>query len=65
MKSGLQPAKGLYLYNPLKDIFTYQPLRLPNECINAILEGEDCLWLTTAKGTGEIYSSHTRDSDFH
>ena len=42
--------EGLYLYNPLKDIFTYQPLRLPNECINAILEGEDCLWLTTAKG---------------
>lgn len=43
-------SEGLYLYNPLKDIFTYQPLRLPNECINAILEGEDCLWLTTAKG---------------
>lgn len=43
-------SEGLYLYNPLKDIFTYQPLRLPNECITAILEGEDCLWLTTAKG---------------
>ena len=43
-------SEGLYLYNPLKDVFTYQPLRLPNECINAILEGEDCLWLTTAKG---------------
>lgn len=43
-------SEGLYLYNPLKDIFTYQPLRLPNECINAILEREDCLWLTTAKG---------------
>lgn len=42
--------EGLYLYNPLKDIFTFQPLRLPNECINAILEGEDYLWLTTAKG---------------
>lgn len=43
-------SEGLYLYNPLKDIFTHQPLRLPNECITAILEGEDCLWLTTAKG---------------
>lgn len=43
-------SEGLYLYNPLKDVFTYQPLRHPNECINAILEGEDCLWLTTAKG---------------
>lgn len=43
-------SEGLYLYNPLKDIFTYPPLRLPNECITAILEGEDCLWLTTAKG---------------
>lgn len=42
--------EGLYLYNPLKDIFEYQPLKIPNECINAILEGEDCLWLTTAKG---------------
>ena len=43
-------SEGLYLYNPLKDIFEYQPLKIPNECINAILEGEDCLWLTTAKG---------------
>lgn len=43
-------SEGLYLYNPLKDVFIYQPLRLPNECITAILEGEDCLWLTTAKG---------------
>lgn len=43
-------SEGLYLYNPLKDIFTYQPLKVPNKCINAILEGEDCLWLTTAKG---------------
>ncbi|WP_455766402.1 hybrid sensor histidine kinase/response regulator transcription factor [Phocaeicola plebeius] len=43
-------SEGLYLYNPLKDVFIYQPLRHPNECINAILEGEDCLWLTTAKG---------------
>ncbi|WP_417129806.1 two-component regulator propeller domain-containing protein [Phocaeicola sp.] len=42
--------EGLYLYNPLKDTFEYQPLKIPNECINAILEGEDCLWLTTAKG---------------
>lgn len=30
--------------------FSYHPLKIPNECINAILEGEDCLWLTTAKG---------------
>lgn len=43
-------SEGLYLYNPLKDTFEYQPLKVPNECINAILEGEDCLWLTTAKG---------------
>lgn len=43
-------SEGLYLYNPLKDVFIYQPLRHPNECINAILEGEGCLWLTTAKG---------------
>lgn len=50
MKSGLQPAKDCTYIIPFKDIFIYQPLRLPNECINAILEGEDCLWLTTAKG---------------
>lgn len=43
-------SEGLYLYNPLKDTFEYQPLKVPNKCINAILEGEDCLWLTTAKG---------------
>lgn len=43
-------SEGLYLYNPIKDTFEYQPLKVPNECINAILEGEDCLWLTTAKG---------------
>lgn len=43
-------SEGLYLYNPLKDTFEYQPLKVPNECINAILAGEDCLWLTTAKG---------------
>lgn len=42
--------EGLYLYNPLKETFEYQALKVPNECINAILEGEDCLWLTTAKG---------------
>lgn len=43
-------SEGLYLYNPLKDTFEYQSLKVPNKCINAILEGEDCLWLTTAKG---------------
>ena len=43
-------SEGLYLYNPVQDTFEYQPLKVPNKCINAILEGEDCLWLTTAKG---------------
>lgn len=43
-------AEGLYLFNPLQDTFSYHTLKIPNECINAILEGEDCLWLTTAKG---------------
>lgn len=43
-------SEGLYLYNPLKDTFEYQSLKVPNKCINAILEGEDCLCLTTAKG---------------
>lgn len=43
-------GKGLYLYNPQTDTFSHQHLKIPNECINAILEGEDCLWLTTAKG---------------
>lgn len=42
--------EGLYSYQPEKDQFIRHPLRIPNECINAILEGEDCLWLTTAKG---------------
>ncbi|MCU6778998.1 hybrid sensor histidine kinase/response regulator transcription factor [Phocaeicola fibrisolvens] len=43
-------SEGLYLYNSQKKKFIHQPLKIPNECINAILEGEDCLWLTTAKG---------------
>lgn len=43
-------TEGLYLFNPLEDTFSYHPLNIPNKCINAILEGEDCLWLTTAKG---------------
>lgn len=42
--------EGLYFYDLEKDRFIRHPLRIPNECINAILEGEDCLWLTTAKG---------------
>lgn len=42
--------EGLYSYQPEKDQFIRHPLKISNECINAILEGEDCLWLTTAKG---------------
>ena len=41
---------GLYCYQTENDCFVYQPLHLQNECINTILEGDDCLWLTTAKG---------------
>lgn len=43
-------TEGLYTYQEEKDHFIYHPLKIQNECINAILEGEDCLWLTTAKG---------------
>lgn len=43
-------SEGLYAYQPEKDCFVRHPLKIQNECINAILEGEDCLWLTTAKG---------------
>lgn len=43
-------GEGLHLYNTEKDLFSYQPLNIPNQNIKAILEGEDCLWLTTAKG---------------
>lgn len=49
-KLWIATAEGLYLYNTQKDTFIYQPLKIPNECINAILGSEDCLWLTTAKG---------------
>lgn len=42
--------EGLYSYHPQEDKFEHHPLKIPNQCINAILEGEDCLWLTTAKG---------------
>lgn len=42
--------EGLYRYGSSHDRFAYQPLDIPNECINTILEGEGCLWLTTAKG---------------
>lgn len=43
-------AEGLYAYQEEKDNFIHHPLNIQNDCINAILEGEDCLWLTTAKG---------------
>lgn len=43
-------GEGLYTYNPKTDQFSRQELKIPNECINAILEGEDCLWITTGKG---------------
>lgn len=52
--------EGLYSYQPGKDQFIRHPLRIPNECINAILEGEDCLWLTTAKGLVK-YTPATKD----
>ena len=65
MKSGWQPAKGYTYINPLKDVFTYQPLRHPNECINAILEGEDCLWLTTAKGLVKYTPATQETQNFH
>ena len=43
-------GEGLYYYDIENDTFVYQPLDIPNENINAILEGENCLWLTTTKG---------------
>ena len=41
---------GLCLYRKEDDRFVLQPLDIPNDCINAILEGDDCMWLTTGKG---------------
>lgn len=35
-------SEGLYLYNPLKDTFEYQPLKVPNKCINARKEKTAC-----------------------
>lgn len=43
-------AEGLYHYDKKHDSFVYHPLEIPYECINSILEGENCLWLTTTKG---------------
>lgn len=43
-------GEGLYLYDANKDAFSYHHLNIPNQNIKSILEGEDCLWLTTAKG---------------
>lgn len=42
--------EGLYLYDNRTDTLARQPLNIPNEYINAIVEGDSCLWITTAKG---------------
>ena len=42
--------EGLYLYDDRADTFARQPLNIPNKYINSIVEGENCLWITTAKG---------------
>ena len=53
-------GEGLYLYDTDKDYFSYKPLNIPNQNIKAILEEEDCLWLTTAKGLIK-YTPATQD----
>lgn len=48
-------GEGMGCYEQKKDRFEYIPLKIPDESINCILEGDDCLWLTTQKGLVQYF----------
>ena len=57
-------GEGLCLYREEEDRFEKQPLRIPNECINAIVESDGHLWLTTAKGLVKYHPEERRTQVF-
>lgn len=57
-------GEGLCLYQEKEDRFGRQVLRIPNECINAIAESDEHLWLTTAKGLVKYHPEDGRTQVF-
>ena len=57
-------GEGLCLYQEKGDRFGKQALRIPNECVNAIAESDEHLWLTTAKGLVKYHPENGRTQVF-